>query len=215
MTEKIERQEILSHKLIIPNNFVVIVGCGGSGFNVAIQAAMAGCKKFILIDHDILEEHNRNRLWSKISDIGRSKVDILATLLKEQDAEEIIIYNQQATYKLLQNINMASSISAIVSCVDRFHAIQMINNFCKDFNIRMIRAGSDDDKISYGTDLGCLIDMDGEDGYQIFPNWIGGSMLSATLATYLLLYPDLNMPVTTISVFSALFHQGGTNVRTS
>ena len=213
--EKTERQKILSHKLVIPDDFVVIVGCGGSGFNVAILAAMAGCKKFILIDHDILEEHNRNRLLSKTSDIGRPKVDILAALLKDQDAEEVIIYNQQATYQLLQNINMANSISAIISCVDRFNAIKMVDNFCKDFNIRMIRAGSDDDNISYGTDLGCLIDMDGEDGYQIFPNWIGGSMLSATLATYLLLYPNLNVPITTISVFSGLLNQGDTNVYTN
>jgi len=201
------RQKLLTRKLVIPKDYVIIMGCGGSGFNTAMMLGMAGCKKFILIDHDILDESNRNRILSKSSDVDRPKVDILQDLLYTQGADNIICFNEQGTYELLQAISQANKISVIISCVDTFASILMISEFCQDFGIRMVRAGSDDDKISFATQMGCMIDLDGEDGYQIFPNWVGGTMLSAVLAAYLVLYPDIDVHVTTIPVFSQIFSQ--------
>jgi len=73
----------------------------------------------------------------------------------------------------------------------------------------MIRAGSDDDKISIATNLGTLLDLDGQDGYQTYPNWAGSTMLSSVLASYLVLYPDINIDVTTINVFELLGVKNG------
>ena len=205
MSERNARQDLLSNKLVIPSDFIVIVGCGGSGFNTAMLTAMAGCKKFILIDHDTLDETNRNRLFTLKQDIGRPKVEILKDVLMTQGVDQVICYTVQATYLMLQALNTNNKLSAIVSCVDTFRSIKMIADFCLDFGIRMVRAGSDDDKISYATSMGGLIDLDGEDGYQVFPNWIGGTMMSAVLASYLILYPNIETPVTTIPVFETFF----------
>ena len=202
---KTARQDILTRKLVIPENYIIIVGCGGSGYNTALILAMAGCKNFILIDHDVLDVSNRNRLLTLESDISRSKVEILKDLLQSQGASSVITYNEQACYKLLEGIQKVHDIDVIINCVDTFYSIKMIAEFCTDFGIRMVRAGSDDDKISFATSLGGLLDFDGEDGYQTFPNWVGGTMLSAVFAGYLILYPEIEVPVTTIPVFTQIF----------
>lgn len=50
---------------------VAIVGCGGTGGMVAQQLALAGVGRLLLVDHDRIEESNRNRL------VGASPADAL------------------------------------------------------------------------------------------------------------------------------------------
>ncbi len=58
---------------------VAIVGLGGTGSIVAEQLAHLGVCGFVLVDPDILEESNLNRVvGSSAADIGRPKVDIAA-----------------------------------------------------------------------------------------------------------------------------------------
>jgi molybdopterin/thiamine biosynthesis adenylyltransferase len=204
--DKTARQNILSKKLVLPTGFVVIVGCGGSGFNFGMITAMAGVKNFVLIDHDVLEESNTNRLLAKPEDIGRKKVEILKDLILQQGAEQVVTFPEMADTEMLAAIVNSMRVSAIINCVDNFNVINEIWNFCKNYGIRMIRAGSDDDKVSFATKFGFMLDLDGEDGYQVFPNWIGGTMLSAVFAAYLLLYPEIELKVTTISVFDDILN---------
>jgi molybdopterin-synthase adenylyltransferase len=59
-----------------------IVGCGGLGWDIATLAAGHGIGRFVLVDPDSIEEHNRPRLRGTApTDIGRPKVDALAALL--------------------------------------------------------------------------------------------------------------------------------------
>ena len=62
---------------VIQSLRVGIVGLGGTGSLVAEQLAYLGVKDFLLIDPDIVEQTNLNRLaGSTLKDIGKSKVDI-------------------------------------------------------------------------------------------------------------------------------------------
>jgi len=58
---------------------VGIVGCGGTGSIIAEQLVRLGVAHFTLIDPDELSESNLTRVYgSTPSDVGRSKVDVLA-----------------------------------------------------------------------------------------------------------------------------------------
>jgi molybdopterin/thiamine biosynthesis adenylyltransferase len=62
---------------------VAIVGLGGTGSLVAQQLVHLGVRKFILIDPDVIESTNLNRVVGALpGDIGRNKVDIAAKYIK-------------------------------------------------------------------------------------------------------------------------------------
>jgi sulfur carrier protein ThiS adenylyltransferase len=61
---------------------VAIAGCGGLGSNAAIALARAGVGRLILADRDLVEESNLNRQCYFLSDVGKVKVDALASLIR-------------------------------------------------------------------------------------------------------------------------------------
>ena len=62
---------------------VVIVGVGGLGSHVAQQLAYLGIGSFGLIDDDVIEETNLNRLvGARPYDVGSLKVDVATRLIK-------------------------------------------------------------------------------------------------------------------------------------
>ena len=75
------RQQSL--KLKIPNS-AGIIGIGGVGSWVGYNIALVGCKKIILVDHDIIEPHNLNRTPFKLSQINIPKVLALSELIYER-----------------------------------------------------------------------------------------------------------------------------------
>lgn len=59
-----------------------VVGCGGTGSAVAEQLVRLGVRNFLLIDPDTITASNVTRVYgSTPSDLGRSKVELLATHL--------------------------------------------------------------------------------------------------------------------------------------
>jgi molybdopterin/thiamine biosynthesis adenylyltransferase len=62
---------------------VAIVGLGGTGSIIAQQLAHLGIQDFILIDPDVIEITNLNRVVGAVStDIGRAKVDVAARYIE-------------------------------------------------------------------------------------------------------------------------------------
>jgi molybdopterin/thiamine biosynthesis adenylyltransferase len=55
-----------------------VVGCGGTGSVVVQQLAHLGVRTFTLVDSDVVEASNLNRLvGATVADVGRPKVDVL------------------------------------------------------------------------------------------------------------------------------------------
>lgn len=64
---------------------VVIVGCGGVGSNLAVILGSFGFERMLLIDGDIIEQSNLNRLtWAGVAAIGKPKVQVLQAFLLEK-----------------------------------------------------------------------------------------------------------------------------------
>ena len=67
---------------------VAIVGLGGTGSIAAQQLVHLGIRRFVLIDPDVVEETNLNRVVSATpSDIGHSKVSVAARYLQAFDGQ--------------------------------------------------------------------------------------------------------------------------------
>lgn len=61
---------------------VGVVGCGGTGSVTVQQLAHLGVRDFLLVDPDVVEESNLNRLVGASShDVGRPKVDVARDLV--------------------------------------------------------------------------------------------------------------------------------------
>jgi len=111
-----ERQKELDLK--IPQS-VGIIGVGGVGSWVAINLALVGVQKVIIVDHDIVEEHNLNRTLFKIDQIGKSKVESIAELIYERrrDIEVIPIQKKLEDLNELE-LELLKDCEVIVDCRD-------------------------------------------------------------------------------------------------
>lgn len=69
----------------IQTKCVMIIGLGGIGTEVLNHFIAAGITKFVLIEHDTVSETNLNRQFIyKMTDIGRSKVDVVAEYIGDK-----------------------------------------------------------------------------------------------------------------------------------
>lgn len=68
----------------------VLAGCGGLGSQIAIQLAALGARRFHLIDGDVIERSNLNRLvFATDEDCGKLKTDVLARHLTQRFGAEV------------------------------------------------------------------------------------------------------------------------------
>lgn len=77
----LNNKPLSSYKNFINKN-ILVLGAGGLGSRIVLELAAMGNKKITVVDHDIVEESNLQRMfWLSKSDIGRKKVDILKNKL--------------------------------------------------------------------------------------------------------------------------------------
>jgi molybdopterin/thiamine biosynthesis adenylyltransferase len=63
---------------------VVIIGCGGLGGYLIEELARLGVGNLVLIDSDVIEEHNLNRqLLSSVEALNRAKVEVAAERVRD------------------------------------------------------------------------------------------------------------------------------------
>ena len=169
----------LEGQAILREASVAIVGLGGTGSIIAHQLAHLGVRELLLVDHDVVDESNLNRLLgTKPSDVGKSKVDVAkaAVLAINPRAQcEAIngdVVDAEVAVKLLD-------VDFIFSCTDSMASRAVINQLAYQYLIPVIDMGVAirlaDGKISSVTGrvqmlsagLGCLVCADGIDGQQV------------------------------------------------
>lgn len=104
--------------LTVPKS-VAILGCGGVGSWVALDMAMVGVKKVILVDFDTVEASNLNRCLFKIKHVGLPKVEAVAELITERRVDcsvyAIPMKYEECNETLKREI---ASADAVVDCMD-------------------------------------------------------------------------------------------------
>jgi len=100
----------------LENIKVGIVGLGSIGSKVAISLVRSGIKNFLLIDDDYLEIGNLVRHELSFTDVGRNKVDAVASAMNLISSELKITTNTTRIYGQESSIKMASCLKDVTTC---------------------------------------------------------------------------------------------------
>ncbi|MFQ3305260.1 MAG: tRNA A37 threonylcarbamoyladenosine dehydratase, partial [Polaribacter sp.] len=118
----LERTELLVQKEgleKLKNANILVVGLGGVGSYAAEFIARAGVGKMTLVDGDVFDETNKNRQLPALdSTIGKSKVSVLASRLKDINKEiELVVLEEflspDSAYKIV-----SKEFDYVLDCID-------------------------------------------------------------------------------------------------
>lgn len=120
-----------------------IVGVGSVGSVVAEAVARLGVGHITLVDHDVVEEHNLDRLlYATAKDVGRSKVELAKELVEAHATAESpnvraipLSVHHGSAYKAILDCD------AIFSCVDRPVARDVLNYVSQAHLIPVVDGG--------------------------------------------------------------------------
>lgn len=118
-----------------------IVGLGGTGSIIAQQLAHLGVKEFLLVDPDILEESNLNRVVGATrNDLEKSKVDIAKESIKR--------INPEAGVEVIRDSVLRNSIAELLldtdfafSCTDSHGSRAVLNQLAYQYLLPIIDMG--------------------------------------------------------------------------
>lgn len=122
---------------------VCIVGVGSVGCIVAEAMARIGVGEITLIDPDVVEEHNLDRLlYSTVRDVGKPKVNLAAKMFKSHStADKVDITAMQLSIHNWSAYKHALDCDIIFSCVDRPVARDVLNYIAQSHLIPVIDGG--------------------------------------------------------------------------
>ncbi len=97
---------------------ISVVGCGGTGSAVAEQLVRLGARHLLLVDPDDLTESNVTRVYgSRLADVGRKKVEVLAEHLRSIfDEIEIEVLDSKVTVEATARRLTAADV--VFGCTD-------------------------------------------------------------------------------------------------
>lgn len=129
---------------------VGIIGLGGGGSHVVQQLAHLGVGNYVLVDPDIIDETNLNRL------VGGTLDDVKRKTLKVHIAERVIRAvvaeaNIGAHSKQWQEVSKdLQTCDVLIGCLDAVAAKDQLDKFCQRFLIPYIDIGMDVHKVGAG-----------------------------------------------------------------
>lgn len=140
---------------------IAIVGLGGIGSHIGQQLAFLGITSFILVDDDVLENSNKNRLvgvWDSDPE-GMSKGEISERLIKSINSEAAIDRIEQTVISLEAYEALKHS-DYIFGCVDNDGARHFLNEMALAYSINYIDCASEIDPESkeFGGRICCVVE---------------------------------------------------------
>jgi len=153
---------------------------------------MLGVEEMILVDPDILEIHNLNRLPFSLEDVGKPKVDVLASLIQKLRPDIDIYYFQEKFENVKDFISpMVMEEAVIVDAVDRVSTSNEIVRWAKkvaeELGILLWYLNINYDGLRFSVRYGDAesisetFDADDTEGYTIVPSFVGSAVLPALL----------------------------------
>ena len=133
-TETVER---------LQNLRVGVVGCGGTGSAVIVLLARAGVGKLLLIDPDVVEETNLNRLHgSTRNDVDRKrpKVDVLKDYVDNMDLGTQVT-TRQATLSNVATAMLLRGCDVVFGCTDDHLGRLILNRLAYFYLLPVIDTG--------------------------------------------------------------------------
>ena len=158
---------------------VAVIGVGGVGMWVALQMALSGVNKIMLVDPDVVERSNLNRTMFRITDVDKPKVEAVMELILERRYCEITPVRER-----VENIGLDifSDYEVIVDCKDNAEPLDPeLQKKCR------ITGGYD------GMNITMHINPSGDStwgessSYTIVPSWlIPPTLIACIITTYIM-----------------------------
>lgn len=145
MEERLARQSFLgAHSdQVLAATRVAIIGLGGGGSHVAQQLAHLGVGQFVLLDPDVVEETNLNRLIGATSIdavLQTPKVDVVArTILRLNSTARII--RLRASWQ--DHAVLLRECDVIIGCVDKYAEREQVEIAARRYLVPYIDIGMD------------------------------------------------------------------------
>lgn len=119
-----------------------VVGCGGTGSVVVEQLAYLGVRNLVLVDPDLVEKTNLNRLvGAGDHDVGKLKVDVLAGNLRNRFGG-IRVQTIAKNVLDVEVIDCLKDCRSVFSCVDTHGARSLLNQFAYQHLVPVVDMGS-------------------------------------------------------------------------
>ncbi|HLF79752.1 MAG TPA: ThiF family adenylyltransferase [Dehalococcoidia bacterium] len=134
--DRFHRQELLFGRVgqeRLQSCTVALVGLGGLGSHVAQQLAYLGVRSFRLVDRDIVDRSNLNRLvGASESDLNRCKVDVASDMIKRimNDADVLPIRD---SFVSDDGFSALKTANVVFGCMDRDASRLVLNEFCQAY----------------------------------------------------------------------------------
>lgn len=107
----------------LKHEYVTIVGCGALGSVTAELMVRNGVGTIILIDNDVVEDHNLQRQNYVKNDIGQPKVNMLKQRLVSITDVNVITVNERLS---AANVHLVSQ-GLVLDCTDNWYTRKLIN----------------------------------------------------------------------------------------
>lgn len=120
-----------------------IVGLGSVGSVVAEGLARIGVRELVLIDDDVVEEHNLDRLLNAhAKDVGKAKTDVAEKAIRRAStANNIAIVNHRKKIQHREAYAAARDCDILISCVDSPVARDLLNRIAYRDGIPVVDGG--------------------------------------------------------------------------
>src|SRR3972149_1473622 len=180
------RQRGINFKKINARSF--IIGCGGTGFWTALFLAMSGVKKLFLVDNDVIEETNLNRLPYKKEDLGRKKTEALRDYIKEvRPVCSVHIIDMKIETE--SECMVIPYQSVIFCCTDSLRSQQLLRKYANLSSCSYQRVGYDGLVLNVSNSMPLTFkNPDDLQGYTETPSWVIPAAMAAALGVYSQIY---------------------------
>lgn len=140
MTDWNRIERLLGHDsmTLLRRKTIGIVGLGSGGGYVALSLSMTGVTNFILVDDDILDDHNIVRHVADHRDVGRPKVEAVADLIMQRNPHAQV---QAIKGRFEDHVSILDGLDLLAVGVDSEGAKFSINEACLERGLTAVYAG--------------------------------------------------------------------------
>ncbi len=131
----------------LSNETVLVLGVGGIGANVAIGLCRLGVRRVILVDKDVVEDHNLNRqhLYG-VADVGKKKVEAAAAQLKGHHSlvTQVDAFHVDALVHWGTVVNLARQSTCVFNTIDHGDKWDYaVGALCNALNVPVFLGGTE------------------------------------------------------------------------
>ena len=181
-----ERQNLIND-LEIPQTASVI-GCGGTGFWTALFLAMSGVEDLILVDSDMVEVSNLNRLLLEENYVGKKKTEALKRLILSVRKQVRIEIQDMRIEKPLDCQVLRGE---VFCCTDNLKSQQIICAYCKKNELSYQRIGYDGTILNVSKTFPLSFKEAEQQGYTTTPSWVIPAVFAAAAGVASRTYKEL------------------------